>query len=108
LTDIESRLERIDMTHYENCVYHVIKRFNERFVKEDFDYRDKRRGVVNFTKEVCASIVNAPNIGKEVSGGKGNRKIYKIKYMKKTKPVYVVWDTKMMVPVTVLTHDMIK
>ena len=32
----------------------------------------------------------------------------KIKYMKKTKPVYVVWDTKMMVPVTVLTHDMIK
>ena len=93
-------------THKENCISHVVKRISERFTKEDFITDTHKHGTVDFTKEVVNAIINAPNAGVFMSGGKGNRNIYKIKYHVKIKSVFVVWDKVLEVPVTVLNDKM--
>ena len=92
-------------THKENCIFHVVTKFEERFTEEDFIHKSKKMGVVDFKNEVINAIVNAPIAGKYVKGGKGTRNIYKIKYLE-TKPVFVVWDTVLDCAVTVLTGKM--
>ena len=92
-------------THKENCISHVVVRFEERFTEEDFICKSKKMGVVDFKNEVINAIVNDPKAGKFVKGGKGFRNIYKIKFMD-TKPVFVVWDTFLDCAVTVLTGKM--
>ena len=92
-------------THKENCVSHVIAMFEERFKKEDFVYKSKKMGVVDFKNEVAIAIVNAPKAGKFVTGGKGDCDIFKIKIMD-TKSVFVVWNKVMDCAVTVLTGEM--
>ena len=92
-------------THKENCIYHVVARFEERFKKEDFLYKSKKFGVVDFTNEVIKSITNAPKAGIFVPGGKGDCVIFKIKY-NDTKPVFVVWNKVVDCAVTVLTGEM--
>ena len=92
-------------THKENCIYHVVARFEERFKKEDFIYKSKKFGVVDFTNEVVNAIWNAPKAGIFVPGGKGDCVIFKIKFME-TKSVFVVWNKIMDCAVTVLTGEM--
>ena len=92
-------------TYEENCKNHVIKAFNKRFKNEDFHYKSKKYGMVDFTKEVVSAIVNAPKMGENVNGGKGLKEIFKIRIMD-TKAVFVVWDMEFNVPVTVLTSEM--
>jgi len=92
-------------THRDNCVSHVIAKFEERFKKEDFIYKSKKMGEVDFKNEVINAIINAPTAGKWVKGGKGTRNIYKIKYCE-TKSVFVVWDSFLDCAVTVLTGEM--
>ena len=92
-------------THKENCIYHVVARFEERFKKEDFIYKSKKFGVVDFTNEVINAITNAPKAGIFVPGGKGDCVIFKIKY-NDTKPVFVVWNKVVDCAVTVLTGEM--
>ena len=94
-----------EKTHKENCIFHVVTKFEERFTEKDFIYETKKMGVVDFKNEVVNAIVNAPKAGKWVKGGKGTRNIYKIKYGE-TKPVFVVWDTFLDCAVTVLTGEM--
>jgi glutamine cyclotransferase len=94
------------MSPDEGMIKHAIERFTERFKKEDFVYKSKKYGLVDFTEEVVNSIVHAPKHGKCVGGGKGYRTIFKVKVHEKTKPVFVVWDMKYSVPVTVLTGPM--
>jgi len=94
-------------THKENCISHVVARFEERFKKEDFIYMSKRNGVVDLKELVISAIVNAPMMGKFVKGGKGNCVIFKIKY-NNIMPVFVVWDKAMSCAVTVLTGDMMR
>ena len=91
-----------------NCISHVITRFGERFKKEDFVCEYNVKGtidVVDFTDQIVEKIVNAPKAGKSVKGGKAHRNIFKIKVWN-TKPVFVVWDMKFSIPVTVLTAEM--
>jgi len=92
-------------TYEENCKYHVAKRFNERFTEKNFLHKSKKYGMVDFKNEVVSAIVNAPKVGKNVKGGKGFREIFRIKIMD-TKTVFVVWDMKFSIPVTVLTYEM--
>ena len=92
-------------TWKQNCESHAILRFEERFDKEDFVYKTKKLGVVDFKNEIINAIINAPIAGKWVKGGKGTRNIYKIKYGE-TKPVFVVWDMALNCIVTVLTEEM--
>jgi hypothetical protein len=92
-------------TYKENCKYHVVKRFNERFKTEDFMHNTKKYGMVDFKNEVASAIVNAPKMGKNVKGGKGFKEIFKIRIMD-TKAVFVVWDMEFNIPVTVLTSEM--
>ncbi len=89
----------------ENYLSHLTMRFEERFNEEDFVYKTKKLGVVDFKNEIINAIVNAPIAGKWVKGGKGTRNIYKIKYGE-TKPVFVVWDIKLSIPITILTDKM--
>jgi len=91
--------------HKENCMKHVVKRFEERFVEEDFIYESRKMGVVDFKNEVVDAIINAPKAGKFVKGGKGYRAIFKVRVMD-TKPVFVVWDMFLNCAVTVLTGEM--
>ena len=92
-------------THKENCILHVITKFEERFTEKDFIYKSKKMGVVDFKNEVVNAIVNAPKAGKSVKGGKGDCVIFKIKIMD-TKSVFVVWNKVMVCPVTILTGEM--
>jgi len=92
-------------THKENCILHVITKFEERFTEKDFIYKSKKMGVVDFKNEVVNAIVNAPKMGKFVKGGKGNRVIFKVK-IRDTKSVFVVWDMFLGCAVTVLTGEM--
>jgi len=92
-------------THKENCIFHVVAAFEERFTEKDFTTKSKKWGEVSWKEEVVSAIVNAPKAGKFVKGGKGHRNIYKIKFMD-TKPVFVVWDTFLDCAVTVLTGKM--
>ena len=100
-----SHKEMIMKTHKENCISHVVVRFEERFTEEDFIYKSKKMGVVDFKNEVVNAIVNAPKAGKFVMGGKGDCVIFKIKFMD-TKSVFVVWNKLMDCAVTVLTGEM--
>ena len=97
--------EMIMKTHKENCISHVVARFEERFIEEDFIYKSKKMGVVDFKNEVVNAIVNAPKAGKFVKGGKGDCIIFKIKFMD-TKSVFVVWNKPMDCAVTILTDEM--
>ena len=92
-------------THRENCIFHVVTKFEERFTEKDFIYKSYKLGVINFKNEVVTAIVNAPKMGKLVKGGKGYRNIYKVKILD-TKPVFVVWDMFLDCAVTVLTGKM--
>lgn len=89
----------------ENWLYHVTKRFDERFNEEDFVINSKKYGIVDFKKEVVDAMVNAPKTGIRVNGGKGFREIFKIR-IANTKAVFVVWDMKFSIPITVLTGEL--
>ena len=75
-------------TWKENCVAHVVIRFKERF-----------------EEEVLASVLSAKKTGIKVGNGKGWREIYKVKYMPKTKSVFVVWDMALECAVTVFPAE---
>ena len=96
-------------THKENCEYHVIEKFEERFTEKDFTktwyHKGKSRGEVVWKEEVVNAIVNAPQMGKLVKGGKGDCVIYKVKIMN-TKSVFVIWNMLLNCAVTVLTGEM--
>ena len=92
--------------HAQNAVYHVTKRIQERFTVGDFTSKTKKYGNTNFAKETIDAIVNAPKIGKKVEGGKGCRNIYRVQVFLDLKPVYVVWDMFLNLPVTILTSIM--
>ena len=91
--------------HKEHCVSHIVTMFEERFTEKDFTTESKKWGEVVWKEEVVNAIVNAPQMGKLVKGGKGYRNIYKVKILD-TKPVFVVWDTFLDCAVTVLTGKM--
>ena len=96
-------------THKENCEYHVIEKFEERFTEKDFTktwyHKGKSRGEVVWKEEVVNAIVNAPQMGTLVKGGKGDCVIYRIKVMN-TKTVFVVWNKFLDCAVTVITGAM--
>jgi|TARA_R110000851_G_scaffold284410_1_gene437982 hypothetical protein len=92
-------------TWKENCVAHVVIRFEERFEEEDFITKSKKWGDTSWKEEVLASILSAKKTGIKVGNGKGWREIYKVKYMPKTKSVFVVWDMALECAVTVFPAE---
>lgn len=95
------------LSHADAMLKHTVKRFNERFKKEDFTYKSKKYGTVDFTEVVANCIVNAPKKGKYVRDAGGNRSLFKVEVCKEVKPVYVIWDKNHGVPATVLTGKMV-
>lgn len=93
-------------THKENCISHVVTRFEERFVEKDFITKSKKWGDTSWKEEVLASVLSAKKTGIKVGEGKGYREVYKVKYMPKTKTVFVIWDMMLECAVTVYTSEM--
>jgi hypothetical protein len=50
--------------------------------------------------------LSAKKTGIKVGDGKGYREVYKVKYMPKTKTVFVIWDMMLECAVTVYTSEM--
>ena len=97
--------EMVMKTHKENCISHIVAKFEERFTKEDFAYEDKWGRKIDLKELIVSSIINAPRMGNSVGGGKGNCTIFKISY-NNIKPVFVVWNMVINCAVTVLTGEM--
>ena len=100
--------------HKKNALKHIIKRFEERFTHTDFEVISSKWGIVSYTKDVALAIVNARKIAKDARGcasfighGRDYCALYRVWIGGKTKKVYVVWDTVLDLPVTVLTSDMV-
>ena len=91
--------------HKEHCVSHIVTMFEERFTEKDFTTESKKWGEVVWKEEVVNAIVNAPQMGTLVKGGKGDCVIYKVKIMN-TKSVFVIWNMLLNCAVTVLTGEM--
>ena len=96
---------------------HLMKRFEERFSLSDFDKGSNRWGTVSYAKDDALAIVNAPKLShtdgksrrvvKLIAYGRDYTQLYSVWFGGKTKKLFVVWDTVLDSPVTVLTSDMV-
>lgn len=95
---------------------HLMKRFEERFSLSDFDKKSRVWGTVSYAKDVALAIVNAPKLShtdgkirivKLIAYGRDYTQLYSVWFGGKTKKVFVVWDTVLDSPVTVLTSKMV-
>ena len=100
--------------HKKNAIKHIIKRFEERFAHTDFEVISSKWGIVSYTKDVALSIVNARKNAeythtcvKLIGHGRDYCDLYRVWIGGKTKKVYVVWNTFLDLPITVLTSDMV-
>jgi len=113
----QSKKSLHDVEKHKMCARaHLMKRFEERFSLSDFDKRSRMWGTVSYAKDVALAIVNAPKLSKTygkmrivklLGYGRDYTQLYSVWFGGKTKKVFVVWDTVLDSPVTVLTSDMV-
>ena len=113
----QSKKSLHDVEKHKICARaHLMKRFEERFSLSDFDKRSRVWGTVSYAKDVALAIVNAPKLShtdgkirivKLIAYGRDYTQLYSVWFGGKTKKVFVVWDTVLDSPVTVLTSKMV-
>ena len=113
----QSKKSLHDVEKHKICARaHLMKRFEERFSLSDFDKRSRMWGTVSYAKDVALAIVNAPKLShtngkmrivKLIAYGRDYTQLYSVWFGGETKKVFVVWDTVLDSPVTVLTSKMV-
>ena len=113
----QSKKSLHDVKKHKMCARaHLMKRFEERFSLSDFDKKSRIWGTVSYAKDVALAIVNAPKLSntdgkmrivKLLGYGRDYTQLYSVWFGGETKKVFVVWDTVLDHPVTVLTSKMV-